>query len=184
MDLPTYTRTVQWSVLTSRSKAWKTRRYWPHILRQHTWEGLTYTVKPLAGRWPFSQKLIGRHTRRHTCKGVCAEEALRPAVARNWPVRKHESDLTTYSSSECKSVARPTLELSYRLCSPSVFTSRVWPLAFLVLSCTSSNLWMRRATRPCWSFRTQTSTVIVQIGWKRTHVFNKYSPQIVRSLAE
>ena len=69
-----------------KKRTWKTRRQWPHILRQHTWEGLTYTVKPLAGRWPFSQKLIGRHTRRQTYKGIttdCRSE-LTSTKKRKW----------------------------------------------------------------------------------------------------
>ena len=169
MGLPTYTKTAQWSVLTSRSEAWKTRRQWPHKLGPHTWEGLTNTVKPLAGRWPSSHKLIGRHIRRHTCKVVCREEASRPAVSRNLYETKV---ILPYSCSECKSVALPTLEVEVL----SVFA--------LSASCITRLLTCGTEERPCWSFRTQTSSVIIQIGWQPTHVFNKYSPQIVGSSAD
>ena len=178
MDLPTYTRTGQWSVLTSRSKPWKTRRYWTHILRQHTWEGLTYTVKPLAGRWPFSQKLIGRHTRRHTCKGVCrrgistcCRSELTSTKKRKWSYHTVVESARVLLGRRLKYRTVCFLPLSLLLeCDP-----------FLPVSC------LARLPICGWEERpdhVEVSEHKPQIGWKRTHVFNKYSPQIVRSLAE
>ena len=77
-----------------------------------------------------------------------------------------------YSCSECKRVARPTLQVEML----SVFALSASCLARLPTCGTEE--------RPCWSFRTQTSSVIIQIGWNPTHVFNNYSPQVVGSSAD
>ena len=160
--------TAQWSVLTSRSEACKTRRPWPHTLGPHTWEGLTYTVKPLAGRWPSSQKLIGRHTRRHTCKVVQKRRhdrlSLGTGTKRKWSYHTVVQSARLWLGRRLKEVA----------CRLSVFALCLYfSSETLSVSCLARLPICGTEERPCWSFRTQTSTVIVQIGWKPTHVFNK-----------